>query len=135
MWAALKLRMELTSNHEWMIFDLDDLHESSCRPLTGEHETFVFEFLAEVIVELITMTVALADLSGTVCGVGLRALLELALELSQTQRSSHATTFVLIWQEVHDVFVVTKCLFLIKFLTCELRVLQHRTSEFDGEQL
>lgn len=26
--AAFKLRMELTSKHEWMIFDLDDFHET-----------------------------------------------------------------------------------------------------------
>ena len=42
-WAAFEFRVELAAQHEGMIFQFDDFHQSRFRPFSRENQTFVLQ--------------------------------------------------------------------------------------------
>lgn len=113
--TTLELRMKLRTYHEWMILHLDDLHNARLRPDTREDEAAFFQTLAEGLVKLVAMTMALRNEASTihllrisVCVKCLRPLLQFASVRTEAKCATFALIFVLIRQKVHDVFVMTK---------------------------
>ncbi len=60
--TALKFRMELAANHEWMIFHFDDLRQARLWPNAGKQEAVLLQVFLEDIIEFIAMAMALVDL-------------------------------------------------------------------------
>ena len=54
--------MELRTEHERMVFDLDNFHQTRLRPLTGEDQSLIFKLFPKSIIEFIAMPVTLGNL-------------------------------------------------------------------------
>ncbi len=66
--TALELGMELDADVELTVGQLHSLHQTAIGTGTGNDQTLLLHFLAEVTVELIAMALALADLGLAVAG-------------------------------------------------------------------
>lgn len=60
-WTGLQLRMSLCGNEERMILQLNHLNDAAVRGKAGECQSIVGQDTAEVIVDLIAMSVALVN--------------------------------------------------------------------------
>ena len=67
---AFELRVELDAHEPGVVGQLHDLHQPLVGGQAGQYQTCVGEDLAVVVVELIAVAVALADLIGSICPVG-----------------------------------------------------------------
>src|SRR3989338_8379515 len=139
---ALEFRMELRSEHERMVPDLDDFHELGLRPLPGEDEPLLFEFPAERVIELVAVPVPLGDrrvlpdLPRTpVRLLRLRPLLQFAPVRAEAERPPLRPARMLPGQEVHDVLAPRERSRLIELLTRKLRILERPPRVLDGEDL
>jgi len=66
-WPRQKLRVELASDHEWMIAELGDFHEFPVRRETRINHPMFSENFAVGIVELIAMPMALKNRCALIC--------------------------------------------------------------------
>ena len=71
-----------------MRLELNDFHETGVRIASGGDKTSFLEEAEEVAVELVTMTVTLGNLGGTINLLGERARLYFAVVCAQTHGSA-----------------------------------------------
>src|SRR5438477_7563568 len=77
-WFALKFRVELAGDEEWMILQFDYFDQLAIRRETAEDETGLFETLAVGVVEFVTVPMALVNQESAVEVVRQRAHHQLA---------------------------------------------------------
>ncbi len=75
-----KLRMELTPHHKRMIFNLGDFNQLSIGGNAREGHACFFEFIAEGIIELKAVTMALLHFFFAVCRRGFGTLLAVRMD-------------------------------------------------------
>ena len=68
--------MRLGGNEERMIRDLDHLHDSAVRGNAGKHHAVIAQRLSVIVVDLVTVSVALMDDFFTVKGISLGILIQ-----------------------------------------------------------
>src|SRR3989344_1324934 len=104
--SALKLRMELGTHHEGMIFDFHNLHQSGLGPFAGENKSLFFEFLPERIIEFVTVPVALRDLGLSIRFVCFRPLPNLTAVRPKTECSAFGSPGCLTGKEMNHILAV-----------------------------
>ena len=86
--AALEFRVELRADEPGVALRFDDLDERAVGGETGEAHAGVREVVAEVVVELVAVAVALPDLRRVVERAGERALFKHAGILAKAHRAA-----------------------------------------------
>ena len=61
-WSAFELGVELAPDHEWVVLHLDDLHQFPVRRCSRNDESICLQFFAEIIIELVAMTMPFGNL-------------------------------------------------------------------------
>src|SRR5918999_1361837 len=100
--AGLELRVELGGDEERMAGQLDHLHQPLVGRGAGAHQPGVLEALAQVVVHLVAVAVALVDDCLAVDLAGAGALVELDRIGPQSHGAAHVPHFLLLGQQVDD---------------------------------
>jgi hypothetical protein len=94
--------VELTAQKPGVIGELDHLHEFAVGAHTGDHKPVVGELLQILLIDLVAVTVPLADLGHFIGPVGQGPLLELAGICAETHGAAHLLDSQQIAQLVDD---------------------------------
>ena len=86
--TALEFGVELAADVPILLAQLGDLNERAVRRGAGEGHARALKLLAEEVIELVAVTVALGDLACAVGGIRLRALSEHAGVFAETHRAA-----------------------------------------------
>ena len=100
--TALEFGVELAADVPILFAQLGDLNERAVRRGAGEGHARALKLLAEEVIELVAVTVALGDLACAVGGIRLRALAEHAGVFAETHRAALGGHADLVGQERDD---------------------------------
>src|SRR4051794_15624918 len=100
--ARLELGVVLRGHEEWVVGQLDDFDEAVVGRGPGAHEARMLEPLAEGVVHLVAVAVALVDHGLAVDLAGAGAVVELHGVGAEPHRATHVADLLLLRQEVDD---------------------------------
>ena len=100
--ARSEFGMELGSDEEGMIFQLNDFSQPRLRVDAGEDHVRILELFLERIVKFVTMAMPLADVLGLIALIGKGSRLDVAVVCTQAKSSAHIDSLVLVVEEIDD---------------------------------
>src|SRR5450759_2372142 len=100
--ARLKLGVELAANEPRMRLQLHHLDERSIRRKTAQVESVLDELIAVLVIDLVAMPMALADLWRAIDRGGLRSSSESARIRPETHRAAHVGDVLLVFHQRDD---------------------------------
>lgn len=100
--AALEFRMELDSDEEVLSGKLDRLDDILVGGGSADHKTLFQKSRAKIVVELITVTMALENVLGLIAPVHFRAGSDLAGVCAEAERASLIDAVALVGKKIDD---------------------------------
>ena len=101
-WTALEFWVELHTDEERLIAQLNGLDYAAVRGASAQAQSVLAEHLAVVVIELVAVTVALGDILLTVAALHGAALEDVAGIRAETQASALVYIIMLIGQKIND---------------------------------
>ena len=100
--SGFQLRVCLSTDEEWMIFDLDHFYDTAVRGDTNERHSLFNQYIPVIIINLITMSVAFMDFLRAIQLVGFACLIQLTWLGTETERTADIGHTVLVRHQVDD---------------------------------